>query len=263
MSEKFKKFYTIGELAKLYGLGVDSIRYYEEKGLLSPIRGTNGYRYYNLESIWRMSTISDLRGLGFSVEQIGKYFENHNTAAADSLLTRELGVIDEKIAALEKLRATVLRQRNTLRSAKKCKPGIVSIIDIEPRKAIEIQQNYSADEEMDVLMERLISTNGNDLYIIGNNQIASVMADEGSEFVYRAAWLFDENGDVDIPGGRYLSVYYSGKAVAPQQAQLLKDYAEANGIRVAKPFIDIIWIDIHSSSDPAEHIYEMQVRIED
>lgn len=263
MAEKFKKFYTIGELAKLYGLGVDSIRYYEEKGLLSPIRGENGYRYYNLASIWRMSTITDLRGLGFSVEQIGKYFENHNAAAADELLTRELDVIDGKIAELQKLKNTVARQRSTLRFARKCVSEVVNIIEIEPRKAIEIRQNYSADEEMDVLMERLISTNGDDLYIIGNNQIASVMADEGSDYIYKAAWLFDENGNVEIEGGKYLSVYYSGKGGAVEHARLLREYAYEHGIKIVKPFIDIIWIDIHSSSDPSEHIYEMQVRIEE
>ena len=39
-----EKYYTIGEIAKLYHLGVDTIRYYEEKGILKPNRGENGYR---------------------------------------------------------------------------------------------------------------------------------------------------------------------------------------------------------------------------
>lgn len=34
-----EKYYTIGEIAKLYHLGVDTIRYYEEKGILKPNRG--------------------------------------------------------------------------------------------------------------------------------------------------------------------------------------------------------------------------------
>ena len=37
-----EKYYTIGEIAKLYHLGVDTIRYYEEKGILKPNRGENG-----------------------------------------------------------------------------------------------------------------------------------------------------------------------------------------------------------------------------
>ena len=39
-----ERYYTIGEIAKMYHLGVDTLRYYEEKGILEPIRGQNGYR---------------------------------------------------------------------------------------------------------------------------------------------------------------------------------------------------------------------------
>ena len=49
--------YTIGEIAELYHIGTDSIRYYERKGLLEPVRGENGYRYYSAQSIWRMNVI--------------------------------------------------------------------------------------------------------------------------------------------------------------------------------------------------------------
>ena len=42
-----ERYYTIGEIAKMYHLGVDTLRYYEEKGILEPIRGQNGYRYFD------------------------------------------------------------------------------------------------------------------------------------------------------------------------------------------------------------------------
>ena len=39
-----KDYYKINEIARLYGIGQDSLRYYERLGLLSPRRDTNGYR---------------------------------------------------------------------------------------------------------------------------------------------------------------------------------------------------------------------------
>ena len=39
-----KDAYTIGEIARIYHIGTDTIRYYERKGLLEPVRGENGYR---------------------------------------------------------------------------------------------------------------------------------------------------------------------------------------------------------------------------
>ena len=42
-----KDYYKINEIAKLYGIGVDSLRYYERLGILKPRRDTNGYRLYS------------------------------------------------------------------------------------------------------------------------------------------------------------------------------------------------------------------------
>ncbi len=62
--------FTIGDVSKLYQVGQDSLRYYEDKGLIHPDRSENGYRIYGLHDIYRLSTIRDMLNLGFSIEQI-------------------------------------------------------------------------------------------------------------------------------------------------------------------------------------------------
>ena len=46
-----KEFYQIHELAKLFDLCPDTLRYYEEKGLLHPVRGENRYRMYGIQDV--------------------------------------------------------------------------------------------------------------------------------------------------------------------------------------------------------------------
>ena len=46
-----KDYYKINEISKLYGIGVDSLRYYEKLGILRPRRDTNGYRLYDLKDM--------------------------------------------------------------------------------------------------------------------------------------------------------------------------------------------------------------------
>lgn len=61
----------IGELASLTGVSIQTIRYYESEGLISPIevdRWTN-YRYYDDSSIERLSKITHLKSLGFSLKK--------------------------------------------------------------------------------------------------------------------------------------------------------------------------------------------------
>ena len=62
----------IGELSSVTGISIQTIRFYESEGLISPIevdRWTN-YRYYDESSIVRLSEISYLKDLGFSLKEI-------------------------------------------------------------------------------------------------------------------------------------------------------------------------------------------------
>jgi DNA-binding transcriptional MerR regulator len=64
----------IGEFSKLVQLPVPTLRYYDQVGLLKPIEVDRytGYRYYSASQLPRLHRILALKGLGFSLEQIGK-----------------------------------------------------------------------------------------------------------------------------------------------------------------------------------------------
>lgn len=47
-----KKYYKINEIAKLYNIKTDSLRYYEEVGLICPLRSKSNYRLYTLNDIY-------------------------------------------------------------------------------------------------------------------------------------------------------------------------------------------------------------------
>ena len=263
-----ERYYTIGEIAKMYHLGVDTLRYYEEKGILEPIRGQNGYRYYDSQSIWRMNVITNLRNLGFSVTRIRDYFQNHTVETTQELLCEELGVIAEKINEWTNLQKMVQEQVRTIMQAQALEIGKVRSLELEPRRAFEIRKDYSTDEDMDLLMMQLLAQNHRKLYMIGNNRMASVMSEDddnggnGDNALFKSAVMFDEEGDIDIPGGTYLSVCYHGVTDSRRQADIIRAYAAEHRIVLKPPFMDLMWIDVHISADPAEYISEVQVRAE-
>ena len=90
-----KKFFKIGEISKLYGIGVDSIRYYEEIGIIKPERSESGYRHYSIHDIWRLNVIRDLRSIGFTMEQIREYLEHHTVSSSLSMLEDEKEAISK------------------------------------------------------------------------------------------------------------------------------------------------------------------------
>ena len=67
-----KAYYRIGEIARLYGLNADTLRYYEEQGLLHPARDEeNGYRLYTIRDVCTLNVIRSLRSLDVSTREIG------------------------------------------------------------------------------------------------------------------------------------------------------------------------------------------------
>ena len=64
--------FTIGDFSKITGLTVKTLRFYHEQGLLLPthVDQETGYRYYDSSKIATARTITQLRGLDLSLEDI-------------------------------------------------------------------------------------------------------------------------------------------------------------------------------------------------
>ena len=66
------KRYKIGEIAKLTGVTVRTLRYYEEEGLVKSWRTEHHQRYYSDEVIIYIKRIKELKSLGFTLDEIKK-----------------------------------------------------------------------------------------------------------------------------------------------------------------------------------------------
>jgi len=65
---------TIGQIAQRTGLAVSAIRYYEEQGLVCPLRNAGGQRRFDRSDIRRLSFVMISQQLGFSLAEIQKLF---------------------------------------------------------------------------------------------------------------------------------------------------------------------------------------------
>ena len=65
----------IGELAAHTGVSLRSLRYYDQQGLLTPVRGENGYREYSLLAEEQVRTIQLYLNLGLSTKQIAGFMQ--------------------------------------------------------------------------------------------------------------------------------------------------------------------------------------------
>lgn len=103
---------NIGEVANRAGLPAKTIRYYEEIGLVKPLRDDNGYRAFRDQDLHKLTFLSRARALGFTIEDcrtLLALYADEGRASSDvkAVAQEHLGKIDDKIAQLQSMRATL------------------------------------------------------------------------------------------------------------------------------------------------------------
>ena len=100
---------TIGRLARHAGVGIDTVRFYERRGLLpEPARTPSGYRLYTRQTTERMRFIRRAKALGFTLDEIKSLLELQDLggekSAVKALTRRKISQIDSKIEGLSRIR---------------------------------------------------------------------------------------------------------------------------------------------------------------
>ncbi|QLC21900.1 redox-sensitive transcriptional activator SoxR [Parasphingopyxis sp. CP4] len=101
---------TIGDLAARTGLSVSAIRFYEDKGLVHPLRSAGGQRRFLRSDIRRLSFVLIAQQLGLSIGEIAKQLkllpEGRAPTQRDwTRISKAIrGTIDARIAELERTR---------------------------------------------------------------------------------------------------------------------------------------------------------------
>jgi len=111
MSSESPQTLTIGRLAKAANIGVETVRYYQERKLLPVPRRVGTYRQYPVELIGRIRFIKRAQELGFTLDEISGLLELND--GADRVTIR--AIAGERMAQIESRLADLQRMRDVLR----------------------------------------------------------------------------------------------------------------------------------------------------
>lgn len=118
---------TIGALARTAGVNVETIRFYQRKGLLlEPHRPQGSIRRYGANELGRVRFIKSAQRLGFSLEEVSELLEledGSHCAEARAQAQRKLADVRERLADLQRIEAALseLVQRcNAVRGRVRC-----------------------------------------------------------------------------------------------------------------------------------------------
>ncbi|NUU74997.1 MerR family transcriptional regulator [Paenibacillus xylanilyticus] len=268
-----KNDYKINEISKLYGIGVDSLRYYEKLGLLVPRRDCNGYRLYSLHDMYKLNIIRDLRQLDFTMQQIKAYLDQQSVENTLELLYKEQELIQEQVAKLETTQRIIQGRIKVLTEAMLIKTGVFSIKTYSERPCLQLNTRITRDEEMDYAIKKLHQKHKGHILDFGNQLYgASVSLEElnhGLRDVFNSVFfIFDSDGaglidpDYGLPAGDYLSLYYRGDYRQSHEKMLdVVAYAGEHGFRLLGDPFEIYEIDNRDTIITDQFLTEIQVRV--
>ena len=103
MSKKDGKYLTTGEFAKLCKVNKQTIFYYDQIGILSPVmKNEKGYRYYSIHQLELFFVIDLLKDLGMSLNDIQQYMQNKSPESFLSIMYRKKEEIVKKRQEIER-----------------------------------------------------------------------------------------------------------------------------------------------------------------
>ena len=170
-------------------------------------------------------------------------------------------MIQDRLRELRKLRASVDQQLELLEYVKGLTYETVVRRTLPDRRAFQILRPHSLDEETDLLMKQLAERSNGRVEVVGSNWMAELISPEEGGALFQGTLMFDRRGDVTVPGGDYLSVFYRGPTDSRRHLDQIRRYAGERGLTLLPPFLEVIWVDVHTVTDPAEFVSEVQARV--
>ena len=112
----------IGELESRSGASRHTLRYYEQIGLISPLRQTNNYRVYTAQTLQDLDFIQRAQSMGFSLGEIGEILDAQRNKLIDcadgaKLIEKKMAEIKQKIANLQSIYRYLDEERANLEAS--------------------------------------------------------------------------------------------------------------------------------------------------
>lgn len=105
-----------GQVAAAVGVNVETLRYYERRGIIAePDRSYGGHRVYSEDTVTTLRIIKAAQGLGFTLDEVAELLKagrHHHDGGLQSRTESKLAEVEQKIADLNVIRDSLIAARD-------------------------------------------------------------------------------------------------------------------------------------------------------
>ena len=249
-------FYTVSEMAKIFGISNQAMRFYHREGLLTPKKiDTNGYRKYSYDQLYRLATICFLRKANCSIKDI-------RTALNINSYSENLELFKNTILSLKEQQNEINRQIETLQSRISFIENWINQIDTECEKIVDYPKRYyipQGSEWQTASQEDFFQQPTIAIYNSNDNEHYSLSIGLYYETIKNQQDPQKANF-VEIPEGQYLSAFIKGpyKNVFDKVQKIKKRYPQYS---YGPTFYSINIIDLFIENDQNNYVVYVEIPI--
>lgn len=265
--------FSIGQMAKLFDMSIQTLRYYDQIGLLRPefVNESTGYRYYSSRQFERLNTIKYLRTLDVPLERIAAFFKDRDVNLMRGIFTDQLRSVEKKQQELALIERKIRNRISQIDEATKTPLGEIEAVWLPERRIVSLAECFSPAADLEPLIRDLSNRSRLDNAIflgkVGVSVSKSALEEGSFERLSSVFVCIEEEDNYEgetetIPSGTFLQVRFRGthRDAAPVYAQLL-EYASSNGITVCGGSVETTLIDAGMTSDESHYVTEIQIPV--
>ena len=263
--------YTTKQVAELYGIGVDSLYYYERIGILVPKRDpNNNYRRYSGTDIQKLSIIREMLKLGFDTEHIRDYLNDKSLAKTTALYNAELAEVSKRIFELMKVRNELESRMMTIsRAIAKSHDKEIGVSTIPARGCIMVSDSPVNYFEIEDTIARYSAEHGNATNATAMADCYTVDVSRLNEFnCYESKnlFLYSEDGNYtsnfELPSGTYVTCTFRGFVwKSPRVLPKMLAYAHDNNLEAIADPMEFCIVDEYESDNEDEYITRLELPV--
>ena len=251
-----KEYLSIGEIAKIFGMDVQLLRYYDARGLLVPsVRNEmNGRRYYHFDQVYLLATIRYLRKLGYSLEQIASFVANSDVSKNMDSMEAQADELQRQCRELMTTVDIIQKKIRFIREEmEQAREGAFFSLSYPDRQFIHIGEEIDLFTYEPFYFYPLVGFYTEDRKWFG----AYLYKDP------RAGRLLRETGATPavIPAGDYLRGYHYGPYTSIRDSiRRLQEEGAARGYELDPCVVTLNIIDQFSEGHPDNYVTGLEVR---
>lgn len=270
-----KKYFSIGETAKINNVSIQALRLYDKMGLLKPayVDPESNYRYYTIDQFMYLDIIKYSKHIGAPLKELSDVLHNKDVVTLLSFIKKQRDVVEKEIIKLKNISKVIGNIENKIKYAIEFKEtNEIYFKEIDKRFVINAVLNKK-DEESDIEIKlRKLDKILEDNEIMLEGEIGyficlDLFLNKGGicyESLYSTLCVDDiENKNVDIkeiPGGKFICIAYLNNG-RERAVDKLRKYIKENNIHPLGIGVETQLFNTLGQWENDDLLYELQILI--